>query len=253
MKTLEINPKGKKIYFASDFHLGVPNLNESHKRERKIVKWLDSIKKDASHVFLLGDVFDFWFEYKKVVPRGYIRILGKLAELSDSGIQIVLFHGNHDMWMFDYLKREMGAMIFANPIRLNVGKTNMMVGHGDGLGPGDFTYKVLRKIFRNRLCQYLFGLLPPRLGMGIAETWSKNSRIAHGENIAFDEESEFLLHYCRKMEEKEHFDYYIFGHRHLVVDYQLNPSSKYLNLGEWVTNSSYAVWDGGEVSIKEFL
>ncbi len=254
MEQIEIDLSGnKKLYFASDFHLGVPNLESSQGRERKLIRWLDFIASDAHTIFLLGDIFDFWFEYKKVVPKGFVRFLGKLATLSDNGTKIVLFKGNHDMWMFDYLQKEIGCTVYSDTLNIQSGDKKLHVGHGDGLGPGDRSYKFLRKIFRNRICIWLFRILPTRLGMGIAHYWSKQSRISNSErNEEFKGEKEFLLSYCRKMEENQHFDYYIFGHRHLVIDMEINNNSRYVNLGEWVNDSKYAVFDGERLSLETF-
>src|SRR6201992_1140932 len=169
--------KPGKLYFASDFHLGAPNQASSREREARLVSWLDSIKADASEVFLMGDVFDFWVEYRTVVPKGYIRFLGKLAELADRGIKIYFFKGNHDMWMFDYFEKELSATIISNELVIERGGKKFFLHHGDGLGPGDASYKILKKIFRSPLCQWLFERVHPNLGIGIANYWSKNSRI----------------------------------------------------------------------------
>jgi UDP-2,3-diacylglucosamine hydrolase len=253
-----INPtaslNGKKIFFASDFHLGVPAHDSSLEREKRIVKWLDSIKAEAHTIYLLGDIFDFWFEYKHAIPKGFIRLQGKLAELCDAGIPIVFFTGNHDMWMFDYFPRELGINIYREPQILLVGNQRLLIGHGDGLGPGDSTYKVLKKIFNSRLCQWLFARLHPNLGIGIASHWSRKSRISNlkKEETFQGEEGEFLWIYCNEIERKEHHDYYIFGHRHLPLDLKLNEHSRYINLGEWVHFDTYAVYDGQKVELKTF-
>ncbi len=169
---------GNKLYFASDFHLGAPSYASSREREDRLVRWMDTIKADAAEVFLMGDVFDFWFEYKTVVPKGYIRFLGKLAELADAGIKIYLFKGNHDMWMFDYFERELGATIITDELEIERNGKKFYLHHGDGLGPGDNMYKVLKKVFRSNFCQWLFARIHPNLGVGIANYWSSHSRIA---------------------------------------------------------------------------
>ena len=174
----------KKIYLASDFHLGVPNFKSSRSREDKIVAWLNQIKIDASEIFLVGDIFDFWFEYKHVVPKGYVRFLGKLAELVDSGIQVHLFTGNHDMWMFNYLEQEIGVVIHRNPIKKTIHGKSFLIGHGDGLGPGDGTYKILKKIFSNSVCQWLFARIHPNLGFGLAQMWSGKSRVKNAARLS---------------------------------------------------------------------
>ncbi|MEQ8425759.1 MAG: UDP-2,3-diacylglucosamine diphosphatase, partial [Cyclobacteriaceae bacterium] len=180
MKKEVVNlPSGKKLYFASDFHLGVPNRETSLEREKRIVRWLDSVSADAHAIYLLGDIFDFWFEYKHAIPKGFIRLMGKLAELRDRDIPIYFFTGNHDMWMFDYFPKELGIPIYRQPIELKVGDHLLMIGHGDGLGPGDSSYKILKKFFNSGLCQWLFARLHPNFGIGIAKFWSKSSRIAN--------------------------------------------------------------------------
>lgn len=249
------NLSGKKIYFASDFHLGVPDYERSLIREKRIISWLDSIRNDAHTIFLLGDIFDFWFEYRFTVPKGYIRLLGKLAELRDSGIPIYFFTGNHDLWMFDYFPRELGIPVFNDPRLLRVGKQKLLIGHGDGLGPGDRTYKILKKyFFNNKFAQWLFHWLHPNIGMRIANAWSKRSRIANikKEEKFYGEEGEFLLAYCRELEKTRHHDFYIFGHRHLPLVLNVNDTSTYINLGEWVNFNTYAVYDGTNVELKTF-
>jgi UDP-2,3-diacylglucosamine hydrolase len=240
------------IYFLSDFHLGAPDYENSLVREKKIVSFLDSIKKDASEVYLLGDVFDFWFEYKKVVPKGYVRLLGKLAEFSDAGIKLHYFTGNHDMWVFGYLEKEIGAKIEHGPVTREINGKKFYIAHGDGLGPADFGYKFIKKIFANKICQWLFARIHPNLGIRIAEFWSAKSRIAT-EDIKFHGEDEWLIIHARNILQKEHFDYFIFGHRHIPLDYKLSDKSRYINLGEWLTHFSYAVFDGKEVELKYYI
>ncbi len=244
----------KKIYFASDFHLGVPDHETSRIREKKIVMWLDSIKHDAHSIYLLGDIFDFWFEYKHTIPKGYIRLQGKLAELRDSGIPIFFFTGNHDMWMFDYFPKELDIPVYRAPQLLQVANQRLLIGHGDGLGPGDNTYKFIKKFFNSRICQWLFARIHPNLGIYIANTWSRRSRISNlkREEKFESEEREFLWVYCRDMEKKEHHDFYIFGHRHLPLDLKVTASSRYINLGEWVHFNTYAVYDGTNVELRTF-
>jgi len=241
-----------KLYFASDIHLGAGTYASSRAREDRLVRWLDAIKTDAAEIFLMGDVFDFWFEYKTVVPKGYIRLLGKLAELSDSGIKLYMFKGNHDMWMFDYFEREFGATIITNELIFERGGKKFFLHHGDGLGPGDKMYKVLKKIFRSPLCQWLFARIHPNLGIGIANRWSQNSRIAHEkkENPKPGEQ-EWLVTYCRETLATTYYDYMIFGHRHFPLDIQLGQS-RYVNLGEWINFYSYAVFDGEELTLEFF-
>lgn len=247
-------PEGKKIYFASDFHLGVPDLSSTIAREKLLVKWMESIRHDAHSLYLVGDMFDFWFEYKYTVPKGFIRFLGKLAELRDAGLPIYFFTGNHDLWMFDYFKKELDIVIYTGPQQLMIGKHKILVGHGDGLGPGDRYYKVLKSgLFGNRFFQWLFARVHPNLGMYIAQSWSKSSRIANMKREQFkSDDNEFLFSYCQETEKKEHHDYYIFGHRHLPLDLKVSENSRYINLGEWVNFSPYAVYDGKDIVLKSF-
>ncbi len=245
---------GKKIYFASDFHLGVPDAASSREREQRIVRWLEHIRKDAHSIYLMGDIFDFWFEYKKTIPKGFIRLQGKLAELRDSGIPIYFFTGNHDMWMFDYFPTELGIPVYRKPIILSVAEQKLMIGHGDGLGPGDHTYKLLKKIFNSKICQWLFARIHPNLGIAIAHYWSRKSRISNTkrEEKFQGEAKEYLLTHCNEVEKTTHHDFYIFGHRHLPLDLKVGAHSRYINLGEWVHFNTYAVYDGKNVELKSF-
>ncbi len=247
-------PQGKKIFFASDFHLGVPDAESSLAREKRIVSWLDSIRNEAQHIFLMGDIFDFWFEYKHVIPKGFIRLQGKLVEFTDAGIPISFFTGNHDMWMFDYFKKEMGISIYRKPEVLIVGDQKLLIGHGDGLGPGDTTYKILKKFFNSKLCQWLFACIHPNLGIGVANRWSRKSRINNtkGDEQFLGEDKEFLVVYCNGVEKKEHHDFYVFGHRHLPLDISIGKDSRYINLGEWVHHNTYAVYDGKTMELKTY-
>ena len=244
----------KNIYFLSDFHLGAPNAVESLKREKRIVQFLDAIKNDAQQIFIVGDMFDFWFEYKLVVPRGYTRLLGKLAELTDFGIKIHFFAGNHDMWMRDYFQNELNIPVYYQPTPFEFNGKKFLIGHGDGQGPGDHGYKFLKKLFRNPLCQWMFGILPPYFGLGIANYFSKKSRELASQKVEvfLGEENEWLIIYCREVLQKEQYDYFIFGHRHLPIDFTLNEHSRYINLGEWINYDSYAVFNGETTELKYF-
>ena len=244
----------KNIYFLSDFHLGAPNAVESLKREKRIVQFLDAIKNDAQQIFIVGDMFDFWFEYKLVVPRGYTRLLGKLAELTDFGIKIHFFAGNHDMWMRDYFQNELNIPVYYQPTPFEFNGKKFLIGHGDGQGPGDNGYKFLKKLFRNPLCQWMFGILPPYFGLGIANYFSKKSRELASKKVEvfLGEENEWLIIYCKEVLQKEQYDYFIFGHRHLPIDYTLNENSHYINLGEWINYDSYAVFNGETTELKYF-
>tara|TARA_B100001057_G_C22755512_1_gene913584 strand:- start:513 stop:1289 length:777 start_codon:yes stop_codon:yes gene_type:complete len=241
-----------KIYFASDFHLGIPNPKKSSEREHKIVAWLNEIKKDASEIFLVGDVFDFWFEWKRVVPRGHVRILGKLAEICDAGISVHFFTGNHDLWTFGYLEKEIGLKVHRQPKQFELQGKKCFIGHGDGLGPSDTGYKFLKILFTSSICQWLFSRLHPNTSYTIANYFSSKSRIS---NITIDEhfqteENEWLVHYSKQILKSEHYDYFIFGHRHLPLDIKLSKKSKYINLGEWVTYNSFAVLEEGKLDLK---
>lgn len=244
----------KKIYFASDFHLGVPDYASSLVREKRVVAWLDWVSKDAKEIYLVGDVFDFWFEYKTVVPRGFVRLLGKIAEITDRGIPVHYFIGNHDMWVFDYLPKETGIQLHHAPVQRNFDGQKFFIGHGDGLGPGDHGYKFIKKVFRNRLCQWLFARLHPNFGIGMANFWSKTSRKHTGESDRkfLGEENEWLAIYSKEILAKEHFDYFIFGHRHLPMDIKLSEHSRYINLGDWITHYTYAVFESGLLKLKNF-
>jgi UDP-2,3-diacylglucosamine hydrolase len=250
---MQISP-GKKIYFLSDFHLGVPDHSTSLVREKAVVRFLDIARQDAAVIFIVGDLFDFWFEYKKVVPKGFVRILGKLAEITDSGIPIHFFVGNHDMWMDGYFEQELGIPVYHAPQTFEYNGRKFLIGHGDGLGPGDKGYKMLKKIFRNPACKFLFGIIPPFIGMGLAHYSSKGSRsITGGSDDKFlGEDNEWLIVYCREQLKTSHFDYFIFGHRHLPIDFMLNDNSRYINLGDWIRYNSYAVFDGEKLELKYF-
>jgi len=246
----------KNIYFLSDFHLGAPDYESSLLREKQIVKFLDEIKKDATQIFILGDLFDFWFEYKRVVPKGFIRILGKLAELTDSGIEIHFFAGNHDMWMKGYFEKELNIKVYHHPQEFDLNDKKFFIGHGDGIGPGDHRYKFIKKVFRNKISQWFFGILHPGFGIGIANYFSSKSRNAtaktDGQFLGADKE--WLIVFSREMLKIKHYDYFIFGHRHLPIDFKLTDlpakSSRYINLGDWIKYNSYAVFNGENVELK---
>lgn len=244
--------KPSKIYFASDFHLGAPNYEQSLSREKTIVSWLDFIKEDATDIYLLGDIFDFWYEWKRAVPKGYVRLLGKLAELGDAGINIHFFTGNHDLWTFGYLENELGIQIHRKPIQITLQGKKCYIAHGDGLGPGDQGYKFLKKLFTSKLCQWLFSRLHPNSSFALANYFSSKSRVANSDSdkIYKGEDDEWLVSYSKEILKNEHFDYFIFGHRHLVLDIDLSKSSRYINLGEWINYNSYAVLEKGELQLN---
>jgi UDP-2,3-diacylglucosamine hydrolase len=241
-----------KIYFASDFHFGVPDHVLSREREDLVVSWLEEIRKDAAEIYLIGDIFDFWFEYSAVIPKGFIRFQGKLADLVDSGIKITFFKGNHDMWMFDYFVKELGIQVISDELILERNGKKFYLHHGDGLGPGDAKYKILKKIFRSGFCQWLFARIHPNFGVGIAKKWSKYSRLQNNQKEEFqDLDKEWLVSYCKELLLKEHYDFLIFGHRHLPLDVALGES-RYINLGEWMNFNSYAVFDGENLELRYF-
>lgn len=249
----------KKIYFLSDFHLGAPDAVSSLEREKRIVTFLDHIKNDAATIFIVGDMFDFWYEYRKVVPKGFTRLLGKLAEITDAGVPVHFFVGNHDMWMRDYFMKELGIPVYFEEKEFEFSGKKFLIGHGDGLGPGDHGYKFLKKIFRNRFCQWLFGILPPFFGMGLANYLSRRSRAQTGasEEVFLGEEKEWLIIYCKEVLQQKFYDFFVFGHRHLAIDYRLpavdgQTNSRYINLGDWIHYDTYAVFDGINFELKSF-
>jgi len=244
----------KKIYFASDFHLGVPTYELSLEREKRVVRWLDSIKHDAEEIFLVGDIFDFWWEYKYTVPKGQTRLLGKIAEITDSGIPVHFFTGNHDLWMRDYFKQELNVSVNHAPIERTFSGKQFLIGHGDGLGSGDNWYKFLKKCFTNPFLIWAFGRLHPNLGFWIARRSSRRSRVNTGEDDKhfLGEDKEWLMGFCKEQEKIKHHDFYIFGHRHLPLDLKVNETSRYINLGEWMHYNTYAVFDGNNLELKTF-
>jgi UDP-2,3-diacylglucosamine hydrolase len=248
-----LSTTSKNIYFASDFHLGVPDKESSKAREKLLIRWLDSIADTAEEIYLVGDIFDFWYEYGKVIPKGFVRFQAKLAELCDRGIPIHIFIGNHDMWMFSYFEEELGVQMHREPITRNWNGKKFYIGHGDGLGPGDYSYKFIKKVFANPLCIWLFKWLHPDIGMGIANFWSGKSRESNSESdqTYYGDENEWLLQYSKSMLKEEHFDYFIFGHRHLVLDKEIGENSRYINLGAWFKDPHFAVWDGENLSLQK--
>ena len=234
-------PADKQIYFASDFHLGTPNAIDSLAREKSIVRWLEHIAPTAHTIFLLGDVFDFWFEYKTVVPKGFVRLQGALAKLTDAGVNVHFFKGNHDMWVKDYFIQELGLIQHSNEYVFECDSKLFYLHHGDGIGPGDYNYKRLKRIFRSPFAQTLFGMLPPVIGLGIANAWSRGSRIANNDKEQYlGKEQEWLYQYCVEVSKQVHYHHFIFGHRHLPLQLSLPAGNTYINLGEWVHQRTYA-------------
>ncbi len=243
----------KKIYFASDFHLGVPSFEASRERETAIVSWLSFVAQDAQQIFLVGDIFDFWFEYKHSIPKGFVRLQGKLAELVDSGIEVNFFIGNHDMWMFDYFEQEIGVKIYRKEQEFELLGTKFFIGHGDGLGPGDKGYKFIKKVFANKFCQWCFARLHPNFGIGMANYWSRKSRGKDKEPQRFlGEDKEWLVAYTKEKSKQVDAKYFIFGHRHLPIEFDLPNGSRYVNLGDWINHRTYAVFDGNELELKKW-
>lgn len=250
---------GKKIYFASDFHFGIPDHARSLEREARFIRWLDTVKKDAAEIYLMGDLFDFWFEYRSVVPKGYIRLLGKLAELTDSGIPIHLFLGNHDMWAFRYLYDDLHIELHREPEFRPFGSKQFYLAHGDGLGPGDHGYKFLKRMFSCKFNQWLFSWLHPDIGIRMALYWSHKSRHASLEKEKQEEDiTRRLIEYRLTTHSREiitshpELEFLIYGHYHFPVDLALNDHCRQIVLGDWLTHFSYAVFDGEEVTLQFF-
>ncbi len=249
MEKLQLE-KGKKVYFASDFHLGIPDLEKSRDREMKLVNWLESIRNDAAEIYLMGDLFDFWFEYKTVIPKGFVRLFGKLAEITDTGLPVYLFRGNHDIWAFDYLENEIGLKLEReSKLKLINGK-KFYLAHGDGLGPGDNGYKFLKKVFELKFNQWLFRWLHPDLGARMALYFSRKSRIANiikegkKENgIPLEKEMLFQFALSESAVDPE-INFFVFGHRHVPIKAKVRENSELIILGDWVTNFTYGVFDG---------
>lgn len=245
--------KNEKIYFISDIHLGLPDPEGGKEKEKLVVQWLNEIKQDATELFLVGDIFDFWFEYKHVVPKGNTRFLGKLAELADSGIQIHYFTGNHDIWVFDYLPTELGINLYREEQVFERSGKKIFVAHGDGLGPGDKSYKMLKKIFTGKLNQFLFrNCLHPDWGMAFGKRWSVKSRYAQKKKRDFLGEDEWLVQYSRAILREQDIDLFVYGHRHRAAIFPLNSKSTFYNLGEWIYTMSYLVYENGQAELKYF-
>ncbi|MBI3511528.1 MAG: UDP-2,3-diacylglucosamine diphosphatase [Bacteroidetes bacterium] len=246
------NLKGK-IYFASDFHLGAPDHASSLVREKKIVAWMNSIKADCSELFLVGDIFDAWFEYKRVVPKGFVRLMGKIAEFTDAGIPVHVFSGNHDMWMFGYLVDECGVKLYHAPMQREWNGKKFFIGHGDGLGPGDGGYKFMKGGFRNKFLQWCYARLHPNFAVRLAQKISMRGFEKKEKQLKYHgDDKELLMLFCRQKLKTEHFDYFIFGHRHIPLDLECGKNSRYINLGDWIRSESYAAFDGEKVELKKF-
>jgi len=252
---MKINiPQGKKAYFSSDNHLGAPTKEESKIKEAKFLRWLDIVKKDAAVIFLLGDLFDFWHEYKTVVPKGFVRVLGKLAEISDSGIPIHFFVGNHDLWMNGYFEEELNIPVYHKPKEFEINGVHFFIGHGDGLGPGDKGYKRMKKLFTNPISQWFFKWLHPDIGVRLAQKLSTENKLISGDDdiVFLGEENEWLVQYCNRKLSEQHRDHFIFGHRHLPLQIALKENALYTNLGDWCNYFTYGVFDGEEMILEYF-
>ena len=247
-------PEGKKIYFASDNHLGAPTPEASAPREKRFVQWLSEIQQDAAALFLLGDLFDFWFEYKTVVPKGFVRVLGKLAEMADAGIPIHFFVGNHDLWMLDYLEKEVGIKVHYQPKEFTFNDRLFFIGHGDGLGPEDKGYKRMKKIFINPFFQWCFRWLHPDLGMRLGHYLSVKNKLISGEEdaIFLGEDKEWLAQYAKRKYNEKARDYFVFGHRHIPLDIAINDQARYINLGDWITHFTYAEFSENTMALKKW-
>lgn len=246
----------KRIYFASDVHLGAPLIRNHQEHEKIFVAWLDQIKDSAREIYLLGDVFDFWFEYKKVVPRGYTRLLGKLAEITDNGIPVHFFTGNHDIWVFDYLPSETGVIVHREPLETTIDGKSFYLAHGDGLGGYDKVFNLLKAFFTNKFAQWVFAHIHPNWGIALASVWSKNSReknLSQYGSQYLGDDKEWLVRYSHEVLQSRHFDFFIYGHRHIAMDKSISDNSRLIYLGDWISLFTYAVWDGKEMKLESFI
>lgn len=244
----------KKIYFASDVHLGFPSREESLKREKLIVSWMKEIEKDAEEVFFVGDIFDFWYEYKHIVPKGFVRFLGQVAHMVDNGIKVHFFGGNHDTWVGRYFEEEIGAEVHPKHYKPVLYGKKFYIAHGDEVGKHDWKLQTMKNLFRNKILQWCFSRLHPNFAFGIANAWSHKSRESH-EDERFEDlhmPNEFIYNFCMEKLQSEDYDYMVFGHRHIPMEVELKKNSKYINTGTWLNNSSYAVFDGQEMKVKTY-
>ena len=253
----------KNIYFLSDAHLGCRALKHTRQQERRLVRFLDEIKDKAEAVYLLGDMFDFWYEYRQVVPKGYTRFLGKLSELTDMGVEVHFFTGNHDIWCWEYLQKECGVSMHYQPITLSIADKTFYIGHGDGLGDTDRGFRFIRAIFHNRICQRLFSWLHPDIGVSFGLAWAKHSRIKHepslnngvgGDPAYMGEDKEPLVLYAKDyLKSHPDINYFLFGHRHIELDLMLSHDARLLVLGDWITQCTYAVFDGEHLFLENYV
>jgi len=245
-------PDGKHAYFISDLHLGFPDGAASLQRERLFVEWVRNLTPAPAHLIFLGDIFDFWFEYKYLVPKGFSLFLAEIKRLKAKGVNILFFTGNHDLWMFDYFPQEFGVPVYHKPLPVRLGQLKLLIGHGDGLGPGDHTYKLMKAVFTNPACQWLFGWLNPNIGMWIAQSWSKGrkKRKMKLENVpVFLGEREAIWQYCQEVAPQEPYDFYLFGHRHIPMLLPVGQKGTYVNTGDWLRYFTYAQSDGKQLKL----
>lgn len=242
-----------KIYFVSDVHLGAPAFQNNHQREMLFARWLDSINDDVEELYLMGDIFDFWWEYKKVVPRGFTRILGRIANLTDRGIPVYFFPGNHDLWVFDYLPSELGVKVHREEVIKEISGKKFFLAHGDGLDAEDVGYNRLKKIFTNKTLQWWFSRLHPNFALYIAHKWSGSSRTSKlNREEQFNVNNDGIYNFAHSYLKQESIDYFIFGHRHQMVNMSLSDNSQFVLLGDWITNFSYGVFDGEKLELKKY-
>ena len=247
----------KPIYFISDAHLGSWAIEHGRMQERRLVRFLDSIKEKAAAVYLLGDMFDFWFEYRYAVPKGYTRFLGKLSELTDMGVEVHYFIGNHDIWTFGYLEKECGVILHKKPITTEIYGKIFFLAHGDGLGDPNPKFRFIKSVFHSPLCQRAFASLHPRWGIWFGQTWAKHSRLKRqgGEEPPYmGDDKEYLVLYTKRyIQYHSNVDYFIYGHRHIEVDLQLTRKARLLVLGDWITQFSYVVFDGEHLFMSQYI
>lgn len=247
----------KNVYFISDAHLGSWALDHRRMQERRLVRFLDDIKDKAQAVYMLGDMFDYWYEFKYVVPKGYTRFLGKLSELTDRGVEVHWFIGNHDIWMYGYLERECGVILHKEPITVEIMGKVFYLAHGDGMGDPSRMFRFLRSLFRNRTCQFLYSLLPTRFTMWLGMTWAKKSMQEHrlaGVEPYMGEDREYEVLYAKEyLKTHPDVNYFMFGHRHIELDLMLSHSTRIMLLGDWITQYTYAVFDGTSMLMENYL
>lgn len=251
------NKERASHYFMSDLHLGMHPVKESREREKRFVSWLDMIQKDAKALYLVGDIFDYWWEFGKVVPKGFVRSLGKLAELSDQGVELHFFTGNHDSWTFGYLEKELGMTVHKKPLIMEIQGKTCYIAHGDGLGKGDLAYKLLKSCFHNPLLQRLYALIHPDITLGIAHAWAKkSSQEKKQEAVFWGEDKELLFQHAKSLLLQQNIHYFVFGHRHIPLTAPISSSpghkSAIIYLGDWIRNFTYAVCQNGEMTLKTF-